>query len=172
MAKFSNSLKSMGAAAFVTASAAIGAPATLSFEGMKLAPYYDSVGVKTWCAGETEVGYKEKFTLGECSLLYNIRYGWYSFQTTLFYNDKANAVITPEIHAAITDMSYNVGLNRVKTSGMVRKLNEGKAREACNVILQYKYAGKYDCSIPGNKVCWGVWDRRVKMNQLCLKGVQ
>ncbi len=170
MAKFSNSLKAMGASAFVATSALVGAPATLSFEGMRLAPYYDSVGVKTWCAGETEVGYKKEFSLTECNLLYNIRYGYYSMQTTFFYNDTAKGLVTPEVHAAMVDMSYNVGLPTVKKSGMIRNLNAGNAKAACNYILQYKFAGGNNCSVPGNKICWGVWDRRVKMNQLCLKG--
>lgn len=172
MAKFTNSLKSMGTAAFIVASATVGAPATLNFEGMKLAPYYDSVGVKTWCAGETEVGYKEKFTLTECNLLYNIRYGYYSYQTTLFYNDKARAVVTPEIHAAMVDMSYNIGMGSVKKSSMVRHLNDGNALAACDAILLYKFAGGRDCSDPKNRTCRGVWDRRLKMNKLCHQGVQ
>ena len=139
-------------------------------KGYGFAPYYDSVGVKTWCGGETEVGYKEKFTMTECNLLYNIRYGYYSMQTTFFYNDKAKEIVTPEVHASMVDMAYNVGLGKVKTSGMIKNLNAGNAKAACNVILQYKYAGGKDCSLPGNKTCRGVWDRRVKMNQLCLKG--
>lgn len=165
-------LKAMGMASFITASAVIGAPITLNNEGMKLAPYYDSVGVKTWCAGETEVGYKEKFTLEECSLMYNIRYGYYSYRTAMMYNSTASGIVTPEIHAAMTDMSYNVGLSTVEKSSMIRNLNTGKPVEACDAITLYKFAGGIDCSKPGNKTCPGVWDRRLKMQKLCKKGVQ
>ncbi len=172
MAKFTNSLKAMGAASFISLAALTGAPATLNFEGMRLAPYYDSVGVKTWCAGETEVGYKEKFTLAECNLMYNIRYGWYSYQTTLFYNETAKALVTPEVHSAMVDMSYNVGLPTVQKSSMIRLINKGDVRGACNAILMYKFAGGKDCSAPGNRSCPGIWDRRQKINKLCLSGVQ
>lgn len=157
----------------VAASSVIGAPMTLNNEGVKLHPYYDSVGVKTWCGGETEIGYKEKFTRGECVGLFNIRYGYYSVVTTTFYNQTAQAVVTPEIHAAITDMSYNVGLPTVKKSGMIRNLNAGNPSAACHKILTYKKAGGRDCSLDkGNpKGCYGVWTRRVQMFNLCMKGV-
>lgn len=167
-----NSLKSIGAASFIALSAVTGAPATLGFEGMKLKPYYDSVGVKTWCAGETEVGYKESFTEKECNFLYDIRYGYYSYRTMLMYKDKGAEVATPEIHAALTDMSYNVGIGAVEKSSMIRELNAGQPVKACNAILMYKKAGGHDCSKPGNKVCPGVWTRRLKMNELCLKGAK
>lgn len=165
-------LAAMGAGAFISASALIGAPATMQAEGMKLAPYYDSVGVKTWCVGETEVGYKDKFEKSECDFLYTIRYGYYSMRTTEFYNDRAKAVLTPEVHAAVVDTAYNVGLGAIQKSSIVRKLNAGDAGGACEAILLYKYVGKHDCSVPGNKVCPGVWSRRLKMNQLCKRGVE
>jgi len=170
VARFGNTLRVVGTAGFITLSTAIGAPATLGFEGMKLTPYYDSVGVKTWCVGETEMGYKEKFTEKECNYLYQVRYGYYSIQTTMMYNEKAKSVVTPEVHAAIVDMSYNVGLGQVKKSSMIRSLNDGNVTNACNAILKYKYAGGQDCSLPTNRTCRGVWERRKKMNELCLKG--
>lgn len=162
----SRSIKALGLGAFVTLSATIGAPMTLEFEGTKLAPYYDSVGVKTWCTGETEVGYKEKFTKSECDFLYSVRYGYYSMTTQTYYNDRARGLITPEMHAAFTDMSYNVGLGAVKNSSMVRLINEGKPYQACAAILLYKKAGGQDCSIR-NSNCYGVWKRRLKMHTLC-----
>lgn len=88
------SLKSMGMAAFTAASATIGAPMTLHFEGMKLEPYYDSVGKLTWCGGETQIGYKENFTFAECSALFKMRYGWYSMRTANLYNDLGAQYVT------------------------------------------------------------------------------
>ncbi len=161
----------MGAGAFVTASALIGAPQTLGQEGMKLAPYYDSVGVKPWCAGETEVGYKTSLNHADCSLLYNIRYGYYSMRVMEFYSPKAQSTVTPEVHAAIVDTAYNVGLGAIQKSTIIRRANEGKTMAACDAILLYKYVGKHDCSLPGNKVCSGVWKRRLQMHTLCKRGV-
>lgn len=165
------SLAAMGAGAFVTAAALIGAPATMQSEGMRLVPYYDSVGVRTWCVGETEVGYKKKFEKADCDFLYTIRYGYYSMRTMEFYNATAKAVVTPEVHAAVVDTAYNVGLGAIAKSSIIKKLNAGDAGGACNAILLYKYVGKHDCSAPGNKACPGVWTRRVKMNELCKQGV-
>ena len=165
------SLKSMGMAGFTAAATAIGMPATLHFEGMKLVPYYDSVGVKTWCAGETQIGYKEKFTLGECINLFGIRYGWYSMQTARMYSEVGAQYVTPPMHAAFTDMSYNVGTGAVAKSTMIRRINAGDPRGACDAILKYKYAGGQDCSKPGNRTCPGIWKRRVQMHELCIKGM-
>lgn len=154
----------------IAAAILVGSPMTLNQEGVELQPYYDSVGVLTWCGGETEIGYKEKFTYGECVKLFNIRYGYYSKVTASYYNDLAKSVLTPQIHAAITDMSYNVGLGQVKKSSMIRHMNNGDPVKACNSILLYKYAGGHDCSVPNNKICSGVWKRRLLMNKLCLEG--
>jgi len=165
--------KTIGFSAVIVAGAAIGGPITLHHEGVRLQPYYDSVGVLTWCGGETEVGYKTNFTHKECSDLFLMRYGYYSQRTSLFYNDTAKKIITPQIHAALTDMSYNVGIPTVEKSTMIKKLNEGNALAACDAMLLYKYAGGRDCSKDkGNpKGCYGVWDRRLKMNKLCKEGI-
>lgn len=167
-----NTLKSVGVAGFIAASAVIGGPATLSHEGMKLKPYYDSVGVKTVCGGETEYVEDRQYTLQECTNLYSMRYGYYSLKTAGFYNETAKAIVTPPVHAALTDMSYNVGLERVRTSGMIRNINRGDLLGTCAVILDYKRAGGKDCSKPENKrFCGGIWTRRQQMHSLCMSGV-
>lgn len=157
----------------LVAGATIGGPLTLENEGMRLKPYYDSVGVKTVCAGETEYVEDRSYSNDECVDLYGVRYGYYSLATGDMYNDKAKEVITPQIHAAMTDMSYNVGIDTVKKSSMIRYLNQGKPVAACEAIKLYKKAGGRDCSLPANKkICGGIWDRRLKMNKLCLRGTQ
>lgn len=164
----------IGTVGFLAAAGGIGAPMTLEKEGMKLKPYYDSVGVKTWCVGETEIGYKESFTENECKRLFGMRHGFYSQSTVMMYNETGKANVTPEMHAAFTDMSYNVGIGAVKKSSMIRLVNEGKPRAACDAILLYKRAGKFkDCSkTKGMKNgCYGVWQRRLTMHKLCLKGL-
>lgn len=164
--------KTGGFALVVLSGAAIGGPITLQHEGMKLVPYYDSAKVLTWCGGETEIGYKEKFTEKECSDLFAIRYGYYSERTALFYNDTAKEIITPEIHASMVDMSYNLGLTAVKNSSMIRELNAGNASRSCLAILKYKYVSGRDCSQPENKkFCGGIWTRRQMIYNLCMDGV-
>ena len=88
------------------------------------------------------------------------------------YNDTAKAIVTPEIHAAMTDMAYNVGLGTVEKSSMIKRLNSGDSKGGCNAILLYKLAGGKDCSLPANKkVCGGIWSRRQEFNKICLRGV-
>lgn len=173
MAENPRSIKALGAAAFLSIATIIGGPATLQHEGMRLAPYYDSVGVKTWCAGETEIGYKDKFTHPECEALFNVRYGAFSYAAMQMYNDTAEGVVTPEIHAAVVDTGYNIGLGGLRRSTMMKELNSGRPAAACEAILLYKKAGGRDCSKEKGKPngCYGVWDRRLKMHKLCKKGL-
>ena len=162
-------LAAIGMAGFTALSSAIGMPLTLHQEGMELVPYYDSVGKLTWCGGETQIGYKEKFTYAECSALFKMRYGWYSMRTAQLYNDLGARYVTPAMHAAFTDMAYNAGLGAAQK--IIARVNAGNPRGACNAILLYKYAGGQDCSKAGNRTCPGVWNRRVRMNELCIKGM-
>ncbi|MGL5117579.1 MAG: lysozyme [Beijerinckiaceae bacterium] len=69
------------------------------------------------------------------------------------------------------DMTYNIGVSAFCGSTMARKLREGDYIEACNQILQWKRAAGYDCSTPGNKRCWGLWERRLALHAQCM-GVQ
>ena len=167
-------IKKKGMAAFIALSTAIGAPATMLNEGVSLTPYFDRIGNKvTWCAGETEIGYKPKFTYSECGALFKIRYGYYSYKVAMMYNDTAQAIVTPEMHAAATDLAYNVGIEAVRKSSLMRHFNAGAAREGCKAILLYKYAGGVDCSLEASKrVCGGIWTRRLQFTDLCLGGVQ
>lgn len=165
------SIAVMGTAGVLAVSTSIGAPMALHHEGMRLKPYYDSVGVRTVCVGETEYVEEKQYTKEECKNLFTTRYGWYSRMTMRYYNETAKTLVTPEIHAAFTDMSYNVGLSSVKKSSMIKNINNAQPVKACNSILKYKYAGGFDCSIPGNKVCAGIWSRRLQMNKLCLSGI-
>jgi GH24 family phage-related lysozyme (muramidase) len=156
--------------AIIAAALTIGAPLTLNFEGMELKPYYDSVGVKTVCAGETEDVQNRTYTKDECLDRFNLQYGFYSYGTARFYNATAQKVVTPPIHAAFTDMAYNLGLGTVCKSSMIRELNAGRPRQACQAILLYTRAGGKDCRVRSNN-CYGIWERRKKIHDLCMKGL-
>lgn len=66
------------------------------------------------------------------------------------------------------DMTYNIGAGAFCGSTMARKLREGDYISACNQILQWKRAAGYDCSTPGNKRCWGLWERRLELHAQCM----
>src|SRR5574343_1463589 len=120
MAKIDSNVIKLGTANFITLAATIGAPLTAIEEGISLVPYYDSAGVKTWCRGETEVDIKKKYTISDCDLMYNIRYGYYSYNVLNLYNEKAKELVTPEMHAAYTDMAYNIGISALQKSSIIK----------------------------------------------------
>ncbi len=67
------------------------------------------------------------------------------------------------------DMTYNIGPAAFCSSTMASRLREGDYAGACNQILQWKRAAGYDCSTPGNKRCWGLWERRLQSHAKCME---
>ena len=53
-------------------------------------------------------------------------------------------------------------------STLVTRLNALDYAGACDAILMWRRVGGVDCSTPGNKVCSGLWARRVRLHQQCL----
>ncbi|CAN5438076.1 lysozyme [soil metagenome] len=68
---------------------------------------------------------------------------------------------------AYIDLSYNIGAATFCGSTLVKRLNAGDYAGACAAILDWKYVGQTDCSVPGNRTCQGVWTRRLKLNKQC-----
>lgn len=66
-----------------------------------------------------------------------------------------------------TSMTYNIGSTAFCRSSMVRALNEYRYEDACNHILDWKYFQGFDCSTPGNRICYGLWKDRLKLHQEC-----
>lgn len=50
-----------------------------------------------------------------------------------------------------------------------RQLLAGNYIGACEALLLYRYAAGYDCSTPGNKRCWGVWQRQLNRHAQCIE---
>jgi lysozyme len=69
---------------------------------------------------------------------------------------------------AYVDMAYNIGHGAFCGSTIVRRLNAGDYKGACDAILMWKRVAQQDCSIPGNRVCWGLWQRRLATHKQCL----
>jgi lysozyme len=100
------------------------------------------------------------------------------------YEGAIKQCIKVDLHQAeydvYTNLAYNVGPTnfcyaRDKTgkiigpSVLAKRLNAGDYVGACNAILLYKKAAGYDCSTPGNKRCWGVWQRRLEAHKACME---
>ena len=76
--------------------------------------------------------------------------------------------MSQEEYNIIVDFSYQYGVAKTCSSSMVRYINAGEYEASCNAYILYKLSGGYDCSIPGNKICGGVWTRNLARQAKCL----
>lgn len=84
--------------------------------------------------------------------------------------------VTGELYQAEYDMlvdhSYQYGVTATCGSSMVRLVNAGQYRNACEAHAQWRFVAKYDCStlVNGqpNKRCWGVYQRSLERRDTCL----
>lgn len=65
--------------------------------------------------------------------------------------------------------SYNVGSAGFCNSTIVKRLNAGDYRGACDAILMWRFVAGYDCATPGNKRCYGLWVDRLKTHKTCME---
>lgn len=63
---------------------------------------------------------------------------------------------------------YQYGIGTWLNSSMRRNLLNGDNLKACDSLLKYKYQGGFDCSVPGNTRCAGVWTRQLDRHQRCV----
>lgn len=68
----------------------------------------------------------------------------------------------------LIDFAYQYGEAATCKSAMVRGINSGQYAQACKGYTLYKWSGGFDCSIPGNRVCAGVWKRNLERQTKCL----
>ena len=160
-----NSLKQKLIAAFITAG--LSAPAafvaydlTLQSEGLVLQPYSDPVGLQTVCAGHlVQRGEKVKasYTEEECMEIFANDWKKHLKQTD-------SAVKVPYAsewqRQALNDFTFNLGIGSVKGSTLLRLVNQGKHKEACEQLTRWVYAG--------GKKLKGLVIRRDKTMPYCL----
>lgn len=101
-----------------------------------------------------------------------------ALQRTLAYLQDAEAEMKRtldgvELHQAeydvYLDWRYQYGGGAWAKSSMLRHLRAGNYVAACNALLAYKFSGGYDCSVPGNRVCPGVWTRQLERHKKCME---
>lgn len=68
----------------------------------------------------------------------------------------------------MVDFAYQYGVARLCSSNIVRMANRGDYEDSCQAYTLYRFAGRYDCSTPGNKRCWGVWIRSLHRRDACM----
>ena len=64
-------------------------------------------------------------------------------------------------------MAYNIGTAGFCGSTIVKRLNAENYAGACDAILMWNRVARQDCSVPGNKICWGLWERRLAAHSKC-----
>jgi lysozyme len=67
-----------------------------------------------------------------------------------------------------TNLSYNIGSSAFCSSTIVKRLNAQDYAGACESILAWRYAAGFDCSMPGNRRCAGLWTDRLKTHAQCV----
>lgn len=66
------------------------------------------------------------------------------------------------------DFTGQYGIGNWRASSMRRDLLAGNYPQACNDLLKYRFAAGFDCSMPGNKRCAGVWSRQLERHAKCM----
>ena len=143
---------------------AIAVPFGVSWEGWKLNPYKDVVGIWTVCGGATNVPMRP-YTNEECRQI-----------TLAQYNDFGEGVLKlskgidkePWQWAAHTTFASNIGLAGYGRSSIRRLYAEGRYVEACRAMRMYKFAG-------GKPVAGLIYrregkDERIGEYELCIAG--
>lgn len=139
---------------------AIGLAAVGHFEGNRNEAYIDPVGIPTMCYGHTQgVHMGQQLSDRECQQLLKEDLGK-AFRVVDRYSDLP---LPPTRRAALASFVYNVGPGAFQRSTLLRKLNAGDVRGACNELARWVYAG--------GKRLDGLVRRRAVELALCLYGL-
>lgn len=132
---------------------------TLPAEGLVTTTYKDPIGLATICVGHMDRNLKvgETKTIEECMELY--AKDWKDHQSSL---DKVvkQGYSSEWQRAALTSFTFNVGIGSVKSSTLIKLINNKEYDEACNQLVRWVYAG-------GKKLN-GLVTRRGNEQQVCL----
>ena len=133
---------------------------TLPSEGLVLHPYSDPVGLQTVCVGHlVQKGEKVKpsYTEEECMEIYASDWKKHLKQI----DSVVKAPYASEWQRqALNDFTFNLGINSVKGSTLLRLVNQGEHKQACEQLTRWVYAG--------GKKLKGLVTRRDKTMPYCL----
>ncbi|XBC27844.1 lysozyme [Leminorella grimontii] len=138
----------------------LAATMVMYFEGYESKPYRDVVGVLTVCYGHTgsDIVPGREYSKAECEEL--LRQDLAIVQRQV---DRLVTVPLPdETRAALYSFTYNVGTGAFSRSTLLKKLNAGDGKGACNELKRWTYAG--------GKVWKGLVTRREIEREVCLWG--
>jgi lysozyme len=131
---------------------------TALFEGDKRTSYEDMVGVLTVCHGYTgkDIVRGKTYTKEECSSLLKKELQVHAKGVL----ECTNVPLTQYQYDAYTMFAYNVGVGAYCKSSLLKKLNRGDYKGACEGLTAWSYAG--------GKFVPGLYRRRMYERQMCL----
>lgn len=147
------------AAVGLAAALAIATPFVAAWEGKSNDPYKDIVGVTTVCYGETRVKMR-RYTDAECKAM--LREGLADYAGPVLQRNP-NLADRPQILAAATSLSYNIGNAAYARSTVAKRFSAGDYKGGCDAFLSWRFAG--------GKEVRGLLNRRNAERKLCLEGV-
>jgi len=131
------------------------------YEGLYTKAYKDVVGVTTVCYGATNSDRKvrmgDQYTVQECKDMLAEDIPKYAAPI-----EKCVKVhMPPHRKAALVSLAYNIGPERACKSTVVRKLNAGDVKGACDAFMMWNRGG--------GRVIKGLTNRRAKERLDCLR---
>jgi lysozyme len=149
-------LAGLGAASALTIASVV----IPELEGVRHTPYYDVAGVLTVCYGHTgaDIIKSKKYTEEECQAMLDI-------DILPFARAVERSVKVPADEyqkAALISFSYNVGVRAFERSSVLRHLNAGNYKAACDGLRAWIWAG--------GKQWQGLINRRDVEHELCSWG--
>lgn len=141
--------------ALLGAALALTVPLVAKWEGKRNDPYYDIVGVRTVCYGETRVPMR-RYSDAECTAMLE--------EAVKEYRDRVVAC-TPTLKdrpyqlAAATSLAYNVGIGAYCRSTASRLFNQQDWEGGCRALTRFNKAG--------GRVVRGLVNRRNEEYKLC-----
>ena len=139
-------------------------------EGYKEVAYQDGAGVWTICYGETKgVKKGDVRTKEECESQL-----WSSLKTHSQALDGLPDTTPDVVALGSLDMAYNIGVGGFNNSTIKRELMKGNYKRAGEAVLSWRFITitqngkrvKFDCSTKGNKICYGLWKRRLVQSEM------
>ncbi|HBJ3133077.1 TPA: lysozyme [Salmonella enterica subsp. enterica serovar Anatum] len=156
-------LAAVGGGAIAIASALITGPTgNDGLEGVRYKPYRDVVGIWTVCYGHTgnDIMLGKTYTESQCKALLNKDLNTVARQI----NPYIKVPIPETTRGALYSFVYNVGTGNFRTSTLLRKINQGDIKGACDQLRRWTYAG--------GKQWKGLMTRREIESEVCLWGQQ
>lgn len=158
---------------FAAAAVAAAMLITPQWEGMDAVARRDMIGTGhpvTYCYGQTDefgtVKVGTRFTKVECDakLAESLPRYWYGIAPCIKVD------IPAKVAGSLIDAAYNAGKRAVCNSPMVKKINAGDLRGACEAFDGWRVTGAGKVR-PGLIKRRGPGDYRMSERQLCLEGV-